>query len=177
MNIPKNTCLLLLSIAAVIVVVGATTAATGTRSGDHIKFEEYGLVCPEDEKAHLDNFAIELQQNPELQGYIIFYGGRCWAPCDEYYTRGRHPRYPRKGEAETRAARIKPFLVDYRRLDPDRIIVINGGNRESWTAELWLSPKGAGPPPLTPTVEGRDIKYRKGKPGKREFCRVPSAPR
>ena len=77
----------------------ATMAATQTIIEiDHLKFDEYGQVCSEDEKARLDNFAIELKFNPELQGYVIFYGGRCWSPCEDYP--GRGPRYPRKGEAE-----------------------------------------------------------------------------
>ena len=150
-----------------------TLAATETIIGiDHLKFDEYGLVCSEDEKARLDNFAIELQSNPGLQGYIIFYGGRCWSPCSEDGS-DHGPRYPRKGEAEARAARIKPYLVDVRGVDPDRIVVIDGGNRETWNAELWLSAKGVGPPAATPTVQSQDIKYRKGRPVKREFCRGP----
>ena len=148
-----------------------TMAATQTIIGiDHVKLDEYGPVCAEDEMARLDNFAIELQQNPRLQGYIVFYGGRCWLACNEV-TFDRRSRYPRKGEAEARAARIKPYLVEVRRMDPDRFVVIDGGNRESWTVELWLSAKGVGPPAATPTVQSQDIEYKKGKPGKREFCR------
>jgi hypothetical protein len=148
-----------------------TMATTETIVGiDHVKFEEYGAVCSEDEKARLDIFAIELRQNPRLQGYVIFYGGRCWSACDEE-TFDRRSRYPRKGEAEARAARIRPYLVEVRGMDPDRFVVIDGGNRESWTVELWLSAKGIGPPAATPTVQSQEIEYRKGKPGKREFCR------
>ena len=149
--------------------LGATTAATATMIGvDYFKFDEYGSICSGDEKARLDYLAMELERNPELQAYVIFYGGRCYSSCSDDYPRHR-PRYPRKGEAQERAARIKPYLVSTRGLDPDRIVVIDGGNRESWTAELWLAPKNVMPPAATPTVQSQDIEYRKGKPGKREF--------
>jgi len=146
-----------------------TTAVSETTVGiSHFKFDEYGDICSGDEKARLDNLAIQLQSNPELHAYIIFYGGRCYSSCSHDYPRHR-PRYPRKGEAQVRAARIKPYLVNTRGLAPDRIFVIDGGNRESWTAELWIAPKGAMPPAVTPTVQLEDIEYRKGRPTRREF--------
>lgn len=150
--------------------VAATTAVSETAFGiSHFKFDEYGNICSDDEKARLDNLAIQLQNNPELRAFIIFYGGRCYSSCSDDYPRHR-PRYPRKGEAQARAGRIKPYLVNTRGLDPDRIIVIEGGHRESWTAELWIAPKGAVPPSATPTVQLEDIEYRKGRPTKREFA-------
>src|SRR5205823_13125607 len=36
-----------------------------------IKFDEYGNIRFNDEKARLDNFAIQLQNEPTAQGYII----------------------------------------------------------------------------------------------------------
>src|SRR5215212_1667796 len=39
------------------------------------KFDEIGEVARDDEKARLDVFAIELQNSPGAQGYIIAYGG------------------------------------------------------------------------------------------------------
>jgi len=149
--------------------VTSTTAISKTTFGvSHFEFDEYGDICSGDEKARLDNLAIELQNNPEFQLYVIFYGGRCYSSCGYDYPRHR-PRRPRKGEAEARAARIKPYLVNTRGLDPERIFTINGGHRESWTAELWIVPKGAKPPVPTPTVQPEDIEYRTGRPGKREF--------
>ena len=149
--------------------ITATTAISKTTVGvSHFKFDEYGAICSEDEMARLDNLAIALQNNPEFQAYVIFYGGRCYSSCEDDYPRHRSRR-PRKGEAEARAARIKPYLVDSRGLEPDRIFVLNGGHRESWTAELWIVPKGAKPPTPKPTVQPEDIEYRTGRPTKREF--------
>lgn len=39
-------------------------------------FDSYGDISWEDEKAHLDNFAIALQRDPNTIGYIIVYAGR-----------------------------------------------------------------------------------------------------
>ena len=40
------------------------------------KFDEFGDINCEDEMARLDNFAIQLQNEPCTKGVIIFYGGR-----------------------------------------------------------------------------------------------------
>jgi hypothetical protein len=134
----------------------------------YFKFDEYDQVCEEDEKARLDHFAIELQKNPDLVAYVIYYGGRCYSSCEIDYPRHR-PHYPRRGETERRAGRIKPYLVETRGLDEDRIFVMDGGFRESWTAELWLVPQGAPPPPLAPTTNAKVIQYRTGKVTEREL--------
>lgn len=143
--------------------IETNTAKYQTAFGvSYFKFDEYGDICSDDEKARLDNFAGQLQSNPELQAYIIFYGGRCYSSCGYDYPRHR-PRRPIKGEAEARAARIKPYLVNTRGLDPESIFVISGGHRESWTAELWIVPKGGKPPTPSPTVQPQDVKYRRGR--------------
>jgi len=122
-------------------------------------FDRFGDVCCDDEKAHLDNFAVELQAQPNVQGYIIFYGGRrvSYPYCNNRL------RLQRRGEAQARAARLKPYLTGTRAIDPARVIVIDGGYRESWTAELWLVPMGANPPTPSPTVQPKDIRFRKGR--------------
>ena len=76
---------------------------------------------------------------------------------------------PRRGEAEARVARLKPYLVNSRGLDPKRIVVINGGYRESWMAELWIVPKGADAPTTTPTVQPQEIRFRKSRIKKRDY--------
>jgi hypothetical protein len=131
-------------------------------------FDRYQQICEEDEKARLDNFAIQLMYETEAKAYIIFYSGRCYSTCSLDYPRHR-PHAPRKGEAQQRANRIKPYLVESRGMDPDRIVVIDGGHRESWEAELWIVPKGAPEPPISPTVKPEDIIYKKGRVTEREL--------
>lgn len=133
-------------------------------------FDKFGDVCCDEEKALLDNFTIELQNNPELTGYIIFYGGRRHSYL---YCHSSRLRLPRRGEAEARAARLKPYIFESRGIYPARIVVINGGFRETWEAELWVMPKEANPPTPTPTVRLQDIRYRKGRARGRDYhCEV-----
>ncbi len=126
------------------------------------KFDEFGDIKCEDEYARLDNFAVQLQQEPQAKGVIIFYGGR--------HFRGR---LPKRGEAAARAARLKPYLVRRRGIPTDQVILINGGYAEEWRAELWIVPPGANmPTPFTP-ISVKDIKFRKGKVNPRDFrCQI-----
>jgi hypothetical protein len=94
------------------------------------KFDEYSDLRFNDEKARLDNFAIQLQQEPGAQGYYVIFGS-----CD--------------GEADQRSARAVDYLVNNRGIDRGRITVVNGGCRETLTVELWICPTGAAAP--TPT--------------------------
>jgi hypothetical protein len=153
----------LLSAMAIFALFVSVTSLAQT-SNKTKEFDKFGSICCEDEMARLDNFAVHLQNEPEAKGYIIFYEGRRYASCNN-----RRPLMPRRGEAAARAARMKPYLTDARGLDPQRVIIINGGYREEWTAELWLVPKGAEPPKPTPTLRAKDIKFRKGKIGRREY--------
>ncbi|HKC65572.1 MAG TPA: hypothetical protein VKB86_18160 [Pyrinomonadaceae bacterium] len=91
------------------------------------KFDEYNNLKFNDEKARLDNFAIQLQQSPGSQGYYVIFGS-----CD--------------GEADQRSQRAVDYLVNTRGIDRSRITVVNGGCRETLTVELWLCPTGAAAP-------------------------------
>jgi hypothetical protein len=91
------------------------------------KFDEYSDLKFNDEKARLDNFAIQLQQQPGAQGYYVIFGS-----CD--------------GEADQRSQRAVDYLVNTRGIDRGRITVVNGGCREQLTIELWICPTGAGAP-------------------------------
>ena len=91
------------------------------------KFDEYGDIRFNDEKARLDNYAIQLQNSPGAQGYIIAYGN-----CE--------------GAAQARADRAKDYLVNTRGIDAGRLVTIDGGCRSDLTVELWIVPTGATPP-------------------------------
>jgi hypothetical protein len=92
-----------------------------------VKFDEYGNIKFNDEKARLDNYAIQLQNQPGSQGYIIAYGS-----C--------------AGEAQARADRAKDYLVNTRGIDASRLVTVDGGCRSDLTVELWVVPTGATPP-------------------------------
>src|ERR1041385_4733317 len=94
------------------------------------KFDEYYDIARNDEKARLDNYAIELQQQPGSQGYVIVYPSRKAGGS----------------AAQARAQRIVDYLVNTRGLDSHRVVTIMGPAREDWLFELWVVPEGAPPP-------------------------------
>jgi hypothetical protein len=103
-------------------------------------YDQFQPPAFDDVKARLDNLAIELQNAPTAQGYIIVYSGR----------------RSRAGQADRLATRAKDYMVKERGIDSSRLIVINGGYRDSDYFELWLVPQGAEPPQATPTVQPGD---------------------
>jgi hypothetical protein len=105
------------------------SCTTGVRTPPKspVKFDEYGNIKFNDEKARLDNYAIQLQNDPTSQGYIIAYGS-----C--------------AGEAEARAQRAKDYLVNTRGIDAGRLVTVDGGCRSDLAVELWIVPTGATPP-------------------------------
>jgi len=116
----------------------------------------------EDEMARLDGFAVQLQQEPDARGVIIYYGGATF--------RGR---LPRRGEATARAARMKPYLVNRRGIPAERIVVINGGYKPDWTAQLWIVPSGMPLPTPSTELKIERVKFRKGKVNPRAFrCQI-----
>jgi hypothetical protein len=91
------------------------------------KFDEYGNIRFNDEKARLDNFAVQLQNEPGATGYIIGYGS-----CD--------------AEGMTRANRAKDYLVNTRGIDAGRIMTVDGGCLPELQVQLWIQPQGAAAP-------------------------------
>lgn len=106
------------------------------------EFDECNNCTFDDQKARLDNLAIELQNDPAATGYIIAYGGRT-SPI---------------GQVELLMTRARDYLIKERQIDGSRIVVVNGGFREADSVELWLVPSGAAPPRATPTVQAGDLK-------------------
>jgi hypothetical protein len=105
------------------------SCTTGIRAPNApaVKFDEYGNIKFNDEKARLDNYAIQLQNSPGSQGYILAYGS-----C--------------AGEAQARADRAKDYLVNTRGIDAGRLVTVDAGCRAELTVELWVVPTGATPP-------------------------------
>jgi hypothetical protein len=135
---------------------------TGFASDQLRNFDEFGDINCEDEMARLDNFALQLQNEPSTKGVVIFYGGRRFKG-----------RLPKRGEAAARAARLKPYLVEKRGIPTDRVIVIDGGYREEFQVELWVIPANIMAPSPNPTIPAKDIKFQKGKATERQFrCQI-----
>lgn len=90
------------------------------------KFDEYGNIRFNDEKARLDNFAIQLQNERTLQGYVIAYGS-----CGD--------------EGQARGNRAKNYLVNRHGIASDRVVVIDAGCMAALRVDLWMWPRGVTP--------------------------------
>ena len=109
------------------------------------EFDECDNCTFDDQKARLDNLAVELQNDPSTRAYIIAYGGRT-SPVTQ---------------VDMLTKRALDYIVQQRGIDAARIVTINGGFRENDSVELWIVPSGAAPPQPTPTVQAGEIKPRK----------------
>jgi hypothetical protein len=94
------------------------------------KFDEFADINRNDEKARLDNYAVELQNDPKATAYVVVYPGHSGKVND----------------AQKRAARIVDYLVNSRVIDAQRIITLIGGAKEGLMVDLWIVPQGATPP-------------------------------
>lgn len=104
------------------------------------KLDEYGDIQVGDEKARLGNFAVELQNDPAASARLICYGGRRGGAL----------------AARRRCRRAANYLGSgFLGVDDSRIVIVEGGRRESLAVELWVVPFGAAVPRPTPTAAGR----------------------
>jgi hypothetical protein len=127
------------AVTATVSIGGADPSCTGTTAScttniktpppNPIKFDEYGNIRFNDEKARLDNYAIQLQNDPQASGTIIVYG-----TCT--------------GEGQQRGDRAKDYLVNTRGIEASRITVVDGGCRADLAVQLWVVPSGATAAPV-----------------------------
>jgi hypothetical protein len=110
--------LLLLLLVCELLVVGQTVRQPSPEPLDHC----YGKIFWEDEKARLDNFAIQLMNEPDYVGYIFVFNGHDFCP----------------GEAQARAVRAKRYLVEHRRIPWNRVIWKEEGARDKGQTTLWI---------------------------------------
>ena len=100
-------------------------------------FDRFGSLKPADRNARLDNFAIQLQNEPDAQASVIAYAGRTSV----------------KGAAAVLLKKMWDYLVWTRGIEGGRIITVDGGLRETATTELWIVPRGSTPPRPSPTIK------------------------
>ena len=151
------------SVTATVDVTGLDPSCPHTASGTTAirptpapprKFDEYGNIRFNDEKARLDNFAIQLQNEPGAQGYIYGYGS-----CGS--------------EGQERGNRAKDYLVNTRGIDAGRLVVVDGGCKPELKVELWIVPQGATAAPADtsgsvspcPDCKKKTTKSRRGRRG------------
>ena len=115
----------------------STQAQSGTQGAR--KFDEFGDILLTDIKARLDNFAIQLQQEPGARGFIIIY----------------RTRHDLPGLNSRLAGRMREYLVNARGISDDRVVFVDGGVASSLVQELWIVPMGATPKPRDDVYTGQ----------------------
>ena len=139
-------------------LVGAPPACRGSASAltkvtlvvaCHHRFDEYGDISFEDEKARLDNFAIQLMNIPESAGLIMMAAGQVTF----------------ENEATERLDRAKSYLVNEREIDPTRIITVDCGFAPELTITLRILPVGVTAPQCSNISEAPlSVKFTKRRP-------------
>jgi hypothetical protein len=95
-----------------------------------VYFDTFGEIPINDVLARLDNYVIQLHNIPRFKGYVIFYDGRKTSSK-------KMLRYEQS---------IKRHLLKNRGLQPDRLVIIDGGYREEATFELFMLTRELSPP-------------------------------
>ena len=90
-------------------------------------FDQYGYIDWEDEKARLDNFAIQLTQEWKGVGAILVFDKPGGCP----------------GEAKARAIRAKRYIVEHRRVPWNRVFWRKDGHHHDRGTTLLIVPEGA----------------------------------
>ena len=132
--------LLMMTLAS---VAGAHSPATSA-------FDRYGDISFRNEKARLDNFAIQLLNYPTATGYIHMSAGQVTY----------------KNETRERLARAKAYLVKVRGLDPNRVVTIDCGFTPDLYIVLWIAPLGVTPPVCgnSTNIPLAEVKFTKPRP-------------
>ena len=114
------------------------------------KFDEYGDLEFEDEKARLDNFAIQLSNDPHSSGVILMAVGQ------KTFER----------EAAERLDRAKSYLVKVRGIESSRIVTTDCGFSRDLTLKFWIVPSGATPPDCDriDQIPLSEVKFTKPRP-------------
>ena len=114
-----------------------------SRIADPVKFDEWGDILFGDEKARLDNAAIQWQQHPRNIIYLVIYAGR--RACVD--------------EAKARGIRAKNYLVKSH-VPSDHVVWIDGGWKQDVTTEVWIWPPGMGKPFVFPEFNLKQSEVR-----------------
>lgn len=93
------------------------------------KFDEFPDISRNDEKARLDNYGIELQNDPTSTAYVTVFPGRS----------------SKSSDVQRHTARIVDYLVNSRGIDSRRIVTRVGSVKDELMIELWACPQGITP--------------------------------
>jgi hypothetical protein len=117
---------------SIVVSLGCYSNALGQVTNQTArKFDEFGDIQISELKARLDNFAVQLQNEPNARGFIMVYRSRNDMP----------------GLSHALAIRSRDYLLANRSITKDRLALVDGGVAVCLTQELWIVPPGSAPKP------------------------------
>ena len=153
--------ILALTLLMVVFAAGASAQAIAEAQ----KIDEFGLIGCCDLGARVDNAEIARQNTPGSKIYYIFYEGKKRLIYRWNAKTGKREDVllnPVRAEFQSFERGIKR-QVNFLRRDMNQMVIQNGGYRELLTIEVWIVPDGAEPPALTPTLDEKSVKFRKGR--------------
>ncbi len=116
--------ILLACLITIVLLNPSRSLATSPHANPTTAFDRYGRLRWEDEKARLDNFAIQLSMYPNMTGYFLVRAGK--SSC--------------KLEAQDHAIRAKNYLMKVRHIPWNRVIWRDTGYDEEFQVIIWLVP-------------------------------------
>ena len=130
--------------------VASKTTTISLPKPELCRFDSYGDIEFDSEKARLDNFAAELSNEPKLNGLIMMWAGQ------ETFAK----------ETEGRLKRIRSFLSGVRGIDSARIVTIDCGFSKELAVKLYTVPVGTAFPGCNEytQVPFSEVKFTKPRP-------------
>ena len=117
-------------IAALLLTLMCAHAPARQQPATARMIDSFGEIQWSDLMARLDNFAIELQNEPGARGIVLAYA-----------VKHKFPGWPIR-----RAYASVDYLINTRGIDAARLSAANGGLRDKVGFELWVVPPGAETP-------------------------------
>ena len=121
-------------------------ASTAKIAAPANKVDEFGDLPEKDEAGKLDSIIKFLAQSPD-RVFLVGYAGRTNV----------------RGYASDVLRRMRAYMAKSG-VANDRVVVVDGGFRETPAYEIWVVPIGAENPRSTPTIDRKDIVYPKPPP-------------
>lgn len=104
-----------------------------------VLIDEFGKICSEDVSARYDHFMIELQNQPDAQGYVFVTGENAQDGTNLLYESFFSTIYPNR-----------------RGFDKNRITIVRMPDADARQTSFWLVPSGAEVPLPEKSVETKD---------------------
>lgn len=124
--------------------------------------------------SRIDNVYALFKKAPSIKIYVIYYGGeyrrnKVWNEKAKKYEIQLEPPHREDGRNWAKSVSLylttfRPFPKNLRESIKDSIFLIDGGFRETTQLEIWVGSKDSKTPKAVPTMDIKNIKFRKGKP-------------